>query len=146
MFFKAYGNGTSARSCRMYSGSVSWISGRQSVRAADWSLHMTLPVMPPVLSCSVLGYTPVRAPCDMAPSCGTSTSGCTMLSRLPKACGLPKKRNVLPGTSRWKFQRIPLKKTISIWPEASSTITDRRLTAPQWIGWVSWDTTELFGP
>ena len=69
-----------------------------------------------------------------------------MLRRVPKACGLPKKRNVAPGTSRWKFQRTPLKKTISICPDASCTITDRRLTAPQWMGSVSCETTALLGP
>ncbi len=101
MFLSAYGSETSPRSRRTYSGSVSATSGRQSDRAAAWSLHITLPVMPPVLSFSVLGYTPVSAPCERAPSWGTSTSGWTMFMREPKACGLPKKRKVAPGTSRW---------------------------------------------
>ena len=39
--------------------------------------------------------------------------------------GLPKNRKALPGLSRSTFHFVILKKTISIWPVPSSTITLR---------------------
>ena len=93
---------------------------------------------------------------------GLSTSGWTMLSLFPNFCGFPKKTNTLPGTRRSQFHLIPLKKTISISPVLSATMTLRRFTAlnlktlapllsagqlsisvPAWLRWTK---TELPGP
>ena len=91
------------------------------------SLSITLPVMPEFRSFSVDGYTPVSTP--VVPESGASTSGCTILRRLPNTEGLPKKMNVEPGTSRLCIHFTPLKNTISISPLSSATRTLRRLTA-----------------
>ncbi len=93
--------------------------------------------MPPFLSFSVLGYTPVSADWVGELSDGASTSGWTMLMRCPYAWGFPKNTNSLPGTRRLKFHLMPLKNTISILPLPSSTVTEKRFTAlkrisPSW--------------
>ena len=73
-------------------------------------LLITFPVMPAFLSFSLLGYMALKLVWPI-------------LMRLPKLCGLPKNMKRLPGLRRSKFQRMPLKNTISIVPLASSTIT-----------------------
>ena len=55
MFFSAYCSEQRPSSRMRYSGRVSVTSCRQRASAADSSLHITLPVMPPFLSFSVLG-------------------------------------------------------------------------------------------
>ena len=127
----------------MYSGRLSWISGRHSCKALAISLFMTFPVIPAFFSRSVEVYTPVITPLAAAPCAGPavpcgcaapgtvapptvpgwSISGCTMFTRPLKAVGFPKNRNVLPGCSRSAVYLIPLKNTNSIVPVPSCTHT-----------------------
>ena len=66
--------------------------------------------------------------------------------RFPKLCGLPKKMKRLPGLRRSKFQRMPLKNTISILPLASSTMTLILLHLPVRMELSSWGMAEEPGP
>ena len=65
----------------------------------------------------------------VTPAPGSSISGCTILNLPPYRDGLPKKMKTLPGWSFGHRYLIPLKNTISIIPDSSATITEKRCTA-----------------